>query len=114
MDTKSKAFRKALKNFYKHTHRGESDGLLPSLQDWERVCYDDNDGYGDRCTEYGFLPDWAESYTDEELEELKKDMWCRVPNVPWDCTGAWFTQWINFHRNPNGKISYTHRKAVDC
>lgn len=72
-----------------------------SDDDWE--CY----------IEFGFLPDYTRTYSDEEVEEWIDDRMRMRVTVPWDCSGQLFTSWIDWHRNPSGLISYRHCIGID-
>lgn len=52
---------------------------------------------------------------DEEINEYKEEKWCYWYN-PWndgrDCTGVWFTVWIDFFR-VNGKTIIYHWQERD-
>ena len=84
--------------------------LLPSLSDEPRVgnCSED----GETFTEYGFLPEKCNTWSDEEIEERIDDMREYV-NSPYDCSGQRFTMWITWHRNPGGRVSFVHRLGID-
>lgn len=82
---------------------------LLSLEDRERTFYDDYDSF----TEYGFMPEKFNSYSDAEIREFFEDHVVERIDSQYDCTGKRFTLWYTFHRNPNGRISYTHRFGID-
>ena len=84
---------------------------LLSLEDAERTFYDTNDY--ESFTEYGFMPEQFNSYSDEEIKEFFEDHVVEKIYSQYDCTGKRFTRWYTFHRNPNGRISYTHRFGID-
>lgn len=84
---------------------------IRSLMDEERIGNASEDGEG--FTEYGFLPEKLGVYSDEEIQEwIDENMWEEIRS-PYDCTGKRFSRWINFHRNPCGRISYVHRMGID-
>lgn len=65
--------------------------------------------------EYGFLPqDCLTDWEDDEIDEFFKE-YVRIEYIPspYDCTGQAFTNWIHWHRNPDGVISYVHSIGVD-
>lgn len=63
--------------------------------------------------EYGFLPEPLWKYSDEEIKEyIDEEMWVNIYS-PYDCTGKLFTQWITFHRNPCGSVSFVHSMGLD-
>lgn len=69
--------------------------------------------YYEGLYEYGFLPEPLWKYSDEEIEEyLNEEMWINIYS-PYDCTGKLFTQWITFHRNPCGAVSFVHSMGLD-
>ena len=107
MTTGSKAFRRAIKTWYKLEHGGICRSTRPLT---EEARYYSGEEDWESYTEYGFLR--GTDYTDAELEEIREDMWLRVTS-PYDCSGQRFTRWITFHRNPCGLISYTHRIGID-
>lgn len=83
---------------------------LPSLADEPRIGnYSDN---YEAFSEYGFLPERYNAWSDEEIEECIDDM-VEYVTGPYDCTGKRFTMWITWHRNPGGRISYVHRFGID-
>lgn len=85
---------------------------IRSLRDYSRCLYDED---GEGCKVYGFLPYGDMSkWDDEKVEEFIND-WLRMPYKPspYDCTGQIFTYWIDWHRNPDGWISYVHRLLKD-
>ena len=84
---------------------------VTSLMDDERVGYCPEDYESVRL--YGFLPEAFNSFTDDEVRAWLDDEMRVTINSPYDCTGKWFTCWITFHRNPNGRISYIHRMSLD-
>lgn len=84
---------------------------IPSLMDEERL-----GGFnesGDNFSLFGFLPEKFSKYSDAEIRELLNDLMREEIYSPYDCTGKRFSRWINFHRNPCGRISYVHRLGVD-
>lgn len=105
MTKEEKAWRKFLKKWEGQRPAKE---VLP-LMDKERNYYDEN---GEGLTEYGFLPDRFNNWTDEDLEEYFDSCWVRIYS-PYDCTGKLFTCGIDWHRNPCGRISYQHHLALD-
>ena len=65
--------------------------------------------------EYGFLPfeDMTE-WEDEEVEEyIREEIRLYARATPYDCTGDLFTWMCNWHRNPNGRISYQNYIGMD-
>lgn len=68
---------------------------------------------GENFSIYGFLPDRFSQYTDSEVREYLDENMREEIYSPYDCTGKRFTEWISFHRNPNGRISYVHRMGID-
>ena len=83
----------------------------PSLLDApHRYCSDDD---WESYIEFGFLPDYTRTYSDEEVEEWIDDYMRMVINSPYDCTGKLFSAWIDWHRNPTGLISYRHCIGID-
>ena len=92
----------------KRIHKTKPLNSIASIQDdWHRVYYHD----GDSWTEFALFE--GDDCTDEEISEYVNSMRIRI-NSPYDCTGKVFTEWINWHRNPNGWISVIHHKAIDC
>ena len=68
--------------------------------------------YGESMVDYGFAI-LDREMTDEEItEELDWHLRMEV-NSPYDCTGQLFTKWIDWHRNPNGTVSYQHYIGLD-
>ena len=63
---------------------------------------------------YGFLPEKMSQFSDEDLQIIIEEMMWMDIRSPYDCTGKPFTKWIDWHRNPNGRISYQHYIGVDC
>ena len=59
-------------------------------------------------------PSKPENCTDEEIQEYFNDKYQYI-NWPaqWDCSGQLFTVGIDWKRNPNGMVSYTHTMALD-
>lgn len=70
-----------------------------------------NEDY-DAFTEYGFLPEKCNTWSDEDVQERIDDM-VEYVTGPYDCTGQRFTMWIAWHRNPGGRISFVHRLGID-
>lgn len=105
--TQEKMARKLLRKAY---GRRPAKPILPLQEDSRHRWRED----GESGYEYGFLPFGDMSgWTDEEVQEFVDDeMWICI-NSPYDCTGQVFTHWINWHRNPNGMISFIHCKGLD-
>lgn len=100
------------------------DKLVHSLCEgtrWQRFRADE-DGEGWRL--YGFVmgeefSDWydlaetTDDLTDEDIDEwFEGHMAIRI-HSDYDCTGRAYTQWIDWHRNPDGSISYVHQVGLD-
>lgn len=102
-----KQFRKFKKILKKHYSQGVPKEVCPLTEKSRIHCKEDD---WDCYTEYGFLR--GTDYTDEELDEIRKDMWLWVSSQ-YDCSGQHFTMWLEFHRNPSGLISYIHRIGID-
>lgn len=79
---------------------------LPPLRCVPRTLYRGDDCY---FFEYGFL---RGEWTDEEVKELMDKKRITI-NSPYDCTGYAFTVYIDWHRNPNGSVSFVHCKGRD-
>ena len=91
----------------KNFNQGEACEVLP-LTAAARVGYsDDSDSY----VEYGFLK--CKGYSDDEVREILDEVIRYQVYSPYDCTGQPFTQWIDWHRNPSGLISYVHHIGID-
>lgn len=106
MTKEEKAWRKFLKKWEGQRPAKE---VLP-LMDKERNHYDED---GEGLTEYGFLPEKYSKFTDDEVNEFLNEFMKLEIRSPYDCTGQRFTQWIDWHRNPCGRISYQHRIGID-
>lgn len=99
------------------------DRLAHSISDgtmWQRF---HADGDGESWSYYGFVmgeefSDWYDAETTAELtdsdiaEWFEDHMAVRIYS-DYDCTGRAFTQGIDWHRNPDGSISYVHHMALD-
>lgn len=122
MDTKQ--YHRWLKGQYKeYGTYALRDRLAHSMYDgtmWQRFRADE-DGEGWRL--YGFVlgeefADWYDvettnDLTDEEVDEWFEDHMAILFYSDYDCTGRAFTQWIDWHRNPDGAISYVHKVGLD-
>ena len=81
----------------------------------------DEDGEGWKL--YGFVlgEEFADRYdvettfelTDDEIWEFFDRFVAFGTGRGWDCSGRPFTQYIHWHRNPDGAISYVHKVALD-
>ena len=97
------------KKIYKSEHgRGGHDRLAYSMQERDRIAWDESDG--EYWTEYGLFD--GSDMSDDEVREAIDDMRYIVCS-PYDCTGKPTTCWITWHRNPTGLISYIHRVGLD-
>lgn len=106
-DARDEALEKyCLKKFNKQKHKTRP---VLSLQD-ESHYLSDGDYYGAGYTEFGFYE--VGEMTDEEIQEEVDDMREEIRS-PYDCTGRRFTQWITWHRNPNGLVSVVHKFGID-
>lgn len=85
-----------------------SDRLSKSLEQRERRRYDSD---GESWRDYGFIR-FEDDATDEEIADFFRRMEVHISS-PWDCTGRVFTNWIDWHKNPNGSVSYVHRMSLD-
>lgn len=88
--------------------RAKDDPLRLPLWAKDRIRWDD-DGEGWR--EYG-ISDAMRSWTDNEVREYF-DEHRYVIYSDYDCTGRPFTQWVDWHRNPDGSVSYVHQVGLD-
>lgn len=113
-----KEYHKWLKRQYKNngTYAAQRDKLAHSMRDgivWQRFMADD-DGEGWKL--YGFVdfdPEDVALASDGEIDEWFRDnMEIRIYS-DYDCTGRSFTRWIDWHRNPDGSISYVHSVGID-
>lgn len=84
---------------------------VPSLLDAPHTYCSDDDW--ESYIEFGFLPDYTRTYSDEEVEDWIDDRMRMVINSPYDCTGKLFSAWIDWRRNPTGLISYRHCIGID-
>lgn len=84
---------------------------IRSLMDEERIGDVSEDGI--YFSEYGFLPEKMNKYSDEEIAEWINENMREEIRSPYDCTGLRHTYWIHFHRNPCGLISYVHSLGID-
>ena len=118
-----KAYRKWLKKQYlKYGKTAMRDRLAHSMGDglmWQRFRAD-SDGEG--WCYYGFASDAiADDYcvdscdelTDSEVTAWFDECMAVVICSDYDCTGRTFTYMIDWHRNPDGSISFVHRMSVD-
>lgn len=97
------------KRILKHFLKKKPARPVVSLLDDSRVYYWND---GESFAEYGFLPSRMSEWTDEEIEEYISDLWEYIRS-PYDCTGKRFTTGIDWHRNPNGRISCVHHFSID-
>lgn len=104
--TEDKAIRKFARKYFKQSPARARLSLL------EESRIGDTERNYDAFTEYGFLPEKYNSWSDEDIEDLIEDMREHVTG-PYDCTGQRFTMWIRWHRNPGGRISVVHRFGID-
>lgn len=112
----SKSTRRILKDVYKN-RRQLSNGLIvddkeqsltESLRFKRRYRYED-EGW----KEYGFI--WFnDSETDEDVQEWFDDNMVIRIYSDYDCTGRPFTFTLDWHRNPNGLVSFIHHVLIDC
>ena len=101
------------KDLMKKFHRQRPARPIKPLIQEERCYIREYDGCDADKIFYGFAVLDDENMTDEEIrKELYDNMEVRICS-PYDCTGQWFTRWIDFHRNPNGMISYVHNMGLD-
>lgn len=100
---------KKTKKILKRLMKQKPNKPIVSLMDAPRVHYSED---GESVTEYGWVN--PENCTDEEIQEYFNDKY-RYINWPaqWDCSGQLFTVGIDWKRNPNGMVSYTHTMALD-
>ena len=84
------------------------DRLAEGLSQRERRRYDQG---GESWRDYGFVR-LGNGLTDDEIADLFRSMEVRIDS-PYDCTGKAFTNRIDWHRNPNGSVSYVHRMSID-
>ena len=96
--------RSALRNYCT-----EKDPLRHSLREAPRYRHDDC--MEEYTTEYGYLPEWTNGATDEEIRECIDDMWI-YNNSPYDCSGNLFTLFIDYKRTPAG-VWYIHKYGRD-
>ena len=66
----------------------------------------------DTCKLYGFI-ELPEDMSDGEIDDWFEWNMRRRINSPYDCTGQWFTEYIDWHRNPDGVISFVHTMGLD-
>ena len=80
----------------------------------EDRCIAASSGFDSDSYTFGFL-EFDEWMTDEDIDSwFDEYMRIRIPpNMYWDCTGRAFTNWISWHRNPNGWVSFVHCVAYD-
>jgi hypothetical protein len=79
----------------------------------------DADGEGWRA--YGFVTDelaehygtGCDSLTDAEIADWLSEFMAVGVRSDYDCSGQSFTQWIHWHRNPNGSVSFVHQMGID-
>lgn len=124
MGMTDKAYHKWLKQqAKKYGTYALKDKLTHSMQ--EGTLYErfraDRDGEG--WSYYGFVmgEQFADYYdvdstfelTDAEIQEWFDEIMRVEIYSDYDCTGKAFTEYISWHRNPNGAISYVHKMAVD-
>lgn len=125
-------YHKWLKRQYKKygTYAAQQDKLAHSIGDgtmFQRF-HADTDGEG--WYWYGFVTPYDMVYdydkdefgsveevyldlTDDEIDEwFEENMAIRI-HSDYDCTGRSFTRWIDWHRNPDGSISYVHSVGID-
>lgn len=109
----SKQVKRIISKGYKDTHRGQSDKLVCSLGVRPRSRTEEN---GEDWVEYGFTqidPEDAALATDAEIDEWFEECMAVRIHSDHDCTGRAFTRFIDWHRNPDGRISYVHHMALD-
>lgn len=100
--------KKTKKLLKKLTKQKPSASIVSLLDEPRRLFSEDGEG----VTEYGWCD--PENCTDEEIQEYFDEQWKHVHwPAQWDCSGQLFTVGINWHRNPNGMISYVHHMALD-
>ena len=101
-----KAYRKLLKRVAKRAMRHRNypiAGMQGSLRKCpHHVVIDEG------VVEFGFLGD----VTDEEASEIIESMSFGT-GVSYDCSGRLFTFLIDWHRNPDGNVSYIHQMEID-
>ena len=78
------------------------------------------DGYGEIVNSGG---EWdtfwrkvfflGEHWSEEEIEEFRKENWKRVRYPAYDCTGDVFTWAVDVFNVPSGVVAYI-REAIDC
>ena len=102
---------KEVKRFLRRVYNQKPKREITSLMDDERIGDFSEDG--EYFCVYGFLPEFCGNFTDDEIKEYLDEYMRETFNSPYDCTGWRFTLWIDFHRNPCGRISYVHRMGID-
>ena len=105
----TKKTKRLWKKFYKNREgrRAKGDTLRHSLNEKARVRWDEG-GEGGR--EYGI--EFMDGWTDEEINEYFDSQREEIHSI-YDCTGRPFTRWIDWHRNPDGSVSYVHQLELD-
>ena len=86
------------------------DKLARSLCDVERTRVD---AYDDSWKHYGFICDFDDDLTDEEIDDWFYTHMRVEIHSAYDCTGRPFTSYIRWHRNPSGAVSYIHCMELD-
>ena len=103
----TKRTKRLIKRLCKRDCLASSDPLLRSLGERKRIRWDEN---GEGWREYGI--EHMEDWSDEAVSGYFNS--CQVViRSDYDCTGRPFTQWIDWHRNPDGSVSYVHKLALD-
>lgn len=123
MGMTDKAYHKWLKSQYlKYGKSAARDRLAHSMGDgflWQRFHADDD---GEGWCRYGFATDAitddfgvdsCDELTDSEITEWFDEYVAVRIWSDHDCTGKAFTRMIDWHRNPDGSISFVHRMSVD-
>lgn len=117
----SKRQKRAIKEFYKRSNRASSDSLAVSLRVKNRTIVDDD---GEGWTDYGYLDDDAyftimrdtgeyAVFSDEAIDNYFRDYVMVRIYSDYDCTGQAFTDWLNWHMNPDGSVSFQHHMSID-
>lgn len=106
-------FTKQQKRFLsKMFNQGAYEKPKPLWEEDRAIC--DGSRFDSNVYRYGFI-DFEEWMTDDDIDIwFDEYMRIRIPShMGWDCTGQPFTNWISWHRNPNGWISFVHCVAYD-
>ena len=114
MDKRQRYFKglsedKKVRRIIKECYKQKPARSVAPLWDEDRSVADGDEAYID----FGFLPEGSSDWSDEDIVDYLDDGYRMTIRSPYDCTGRPFTRWFHWHRNPCGRVSFTHHVGID-